>query len=251
MQSARSSIMSKKKIAIIAGAVVAAAAITTAGVLATFTDNAVITSTATAGSVDISVANLTLTNANNINPGDHDIYMPDDPNDPRNAGTQHDMTFTVTNLGTKSIKTRHVVRISLENESLDPSVFMINEDNAEIENSIRYIETAKGLVPSDTYNAAKDGKALAVVYYIIENVLDGAGKPLAADGMSGVAEVENAVQTTSMDYKYNFGMDHRATSEYEKCKINISLEIQAMQYRNTTGSDWAVLFNDNIVASTN
>lgn len=241
--------MSKKKIAIIAGTAVAAAAITAAGVLATFTDNAVVTQPAQAGSVDISVSGLKLTNANNINPGDHDIYMPNDPSDPRNAGTEHDITFTVTNLGTKSVKTRHVVKITLENKNLDPSVFMINKNGAEIENSIRYIETADGLVPSDKYNAAKNGKALAVVYYIIENVLDGAGTPLSADGMSGVAEVENPVQTTSASYEYNFGMDHRATVEYEKCKINVSLEIQAMQYRNTTGSDWATLFNDNIVAS--
>ena len=241
--------MSKKRIAIIAGAAVAALAVTAAGVLATFTDNAVVTQTAQAGSVDISVSELKLTNANNINPGDHDIYMPDDPNDPRNAGTEHDITFTVTNLGTKSIKTRHVIRIALENENLDPSVFMINENGAEIENSIRYIETANGLVPSNEFNAATHGKATAVVYYIIENVLDGAGTPLSADGMSGIAEVENAEQTTSIPYKYNFGMDHKATMEYEKCKINISLEIQAMQYRNTTGSDWATLFNDKIVAS--
>lgn len=241
--------MNKKKLAIILGTSLAAVSITAAGVFATFSDNAVIQETGTAGSVDIEVKNLKLSNANNINPGDHDIYLKDDPNDPRNAGTPHKMTFDVSNLGTKSIKTRHMVTISLEDQNLDPSVFMITENGKEIENSTRYISTDKGLVPASTYNANTHGKALAVVYYIIEDVLDGVGEPLSADGLSGVAEVENPVQKTSTSYTYDFGMDHKAGVEYEKCKLNISLEVQAMQYRNTTGSDWAVLFSDNIAAS--
>jgi hypothetical protein len=241
--------MNKKKIAIILSASAAAAALTAGGVFATFSDNAVIQETGTAGSVDIDVSNFKLSNANNINPGDHDIYMQDDPSDPRNAGTEHKLTFDVANLGTKSIKTRHMVTISLEDPDLDPSVFMITENGKEIENSTRYISTDKGLVLASEYSADKDGKALAVVYYIIEDVLDGVGEPLSADGLSGVAEVENAVQKTSTSYTYDLGMDHNAGVEYEKCKINIELEVQAMQYRNTTGSDWVVLFNDNIAAT--
>lgn len=241
--------MNTKKIAIISAASLSAIAVLTAGAFATFSDTAIVKTDSTAGTVDVDVAGFQLTNANNINPGDHDIYMQDDPTDPRNKGTEHKLTFDVSNKGTKSIKTRHVLTLTLEDENLDPSVFLLTEGGKEIPNSTRYIVTQNGDVEASAYNAAKHGKALGVRYYVIENVLDGVGEPLSADGLSGVAEVENNVQTTNASYCYEFGMSHKATNEYRNCKINIELEVQAMQYRNTTGSDWAVLFNDKIVAT--
>lgn len=240
--------MNKKKIAIISTSTFAAAALLTAGAFATFSDTAVIKTDATAGTVDIDVTGLKLTNSNNINPGDHDIYLPSNPDDPRNTGTEHKLSFRVDNKGTKSIKTRHVLTVSIEDQALDPSMLMFTENGQEIPNSTKYIVTENGDVRAADYDAQKHGKALAIRYYIIENILDGVGEPLSADGLTGVAEVENAVQTTGADYCYDFGMSHLATNEYCSCKIDIELEVQAMQYRNTTGSDWAVLFNDKIVA---
>lgn len=65
---------------------------------------------AQAGSVVINVNNLYLTNSTNINPGDND------PDNPENAthGTPHTFSYTVSNTGNKSVRTRQTILLSAD-----------------------------------------------------------------------------------------------------------------------------------------
>ena len=137
-------IMEKKKL-IIAGSTTAAVAILGLGAFALFSDNAVGGTASKAGTVDVELGDVELENAGNINPGDNDETIPEtyipDPNDPLYKDededgigdpvviptTSHDLTFDVSNVGTKSIRTRQTLIVTCEQEIdgekviLDPS----------------------------------------------------------------------------------------------------------------------------------
>lgn len=137
-------IMEKKNL-IIAGSTTAAVAILGLGAFALFSDNAVGGTASKAGTVDVELGDVELENAGNINPGDNDETIPEtyipDPNDPLYKDededgigdpvviptTSHDLTFDVSNVGTKSIRTRQTLIVTCEQEIdgekviLDPS----------------------------------------------------------------------------------------------------------------------------------
>ena len=137
-------IMENKKL-IIAGSTTAAAAILGLGAFALFSDNATGGTASKAGTVDVELGDVELENAGNINPGDNDETIPEtyipDPNDPLYKDedgdgigdpvviptTPHDLTFDVSNVGTKSIRTRQTLIVTCEQEIdgekviLDPS----------------------------------------------------------------------------------------------------------------------------------
>lgn len=131
-----------KKTAVIAAAGVGAVALLGAGALALFSDVADTATGGTAGTVSVAVVNPDLQNKSNINPGDNDanmwaslyknderhyiptaedpLFMPNASHDVDDydsyvtvATTPHDLTFTVANTGTKSIRTRQTFIISV------------------------------------------------------------------------------------------------------------------------------------------
>lgn len=131
-----------KKTVVIAAAGVGAVALLGAGALALFSDVADTATGGTAGTVSVAVVNPDLQNKSNINPGDNDadmwaslyknddrhyiptaedpLFMPNASHDVDDyssyvtiATTPHDLTFTVANTGTKSIRTRQTFIVSV------------------------------------------------------------------------------------------------------------------------------------------
>jgi len=122
-----------KKIAAIVGASAAAAVVVGGGALALFTDSAFRNTGGFNGIVDIQVSNVTLANPDNINPGDDDhdeefeyVPQPGDPlykegdSTPVNISTTgHDLTFSVSNQGNKSFRTRQTFLIYAYNDKVE------------------------------------------------------------------------------------------------------------------------------------
>lgn len=126
-----------KKIAAIVGSAATAVVVVGGGALALFTDSAFRNTGGFNGIVDIQVSNITLDEPDNINPGDNDhdesfVYVPQ-PGDPLYkegdttpvdiSTTPHDLTFTVTNNGNKSFRTRQTFLIYAYNDKV------LSEDN--------------------------------------------------------------------------------------------------------------------------
>lgn len=196
------------------------------------------------GTIDVSVSDVEVDDNTNINPGDCDPYLI--KNASTRFGTEHEISFAVSNSGTKSIRTRQVITLSCVDEkhnTINPSVFMLSN----LEND-KYKEV---LADGSTYVTHKyylldDGKRIEVTgskaFYVddkgVQTTLIGTvdAEPSAAnidklklsaqiikvqyviisdvlDGTSkteGVAEIENKVQTTSQSYKFYLGMYHDA-----------------------------------------
>ena len=102
---------------------VSAVALMLTGFLAFFTDREDTTVTGTAGIVEIEVeADFDLADFNNINPGDHDWELAEylgyadwaGAGTSITDGTLHPISLTVTNIGNKSVKTRHSIDITVD-----------------------------------------------------------------------------------------------------------------------------------------
>lgn len=204
----------------------------------------------TIGSVDVAISELNIDNVNNINPGDNDPNLPQDPEDPRTPGTPHDLTFSVSNNGTKSIRTRHIITVKMNDETsnLSPSVFMVTDGNNEIADKY-YIVDGKD-IPARDFDES-NGTCSAVKYIVAGDIFDGQGVSLEDGGNAEKEENStvkgNAEDIPSKDYVYNLAMSHTASDEYQGQKVSIEVEVQGMQYRNTNNSDWQTLFTDGIV----
>ena len=198
------------------------------------------------GSVDVSVTALNVENFENVNPGDNDPDLPEDPEDPRTPGTPHDITFTVSNNGNKSIKTRHVITLSTD-DGLDASKFMIINGDSEAVEKFYVIDNA------DVAVADYDGTSTisAVKYIIASDVFDGKGVSLdeggSAEKETGAISSDDTDASPSTSYTYKLGMSYDVEKEeYEGAPIHLTVEVQGMQYRNTNNSDWQTIFTDGV-----
>ena len=66
----------------------------------------------------------------NINPGDDDPYWPGITDDRYRPGTHHIITYHVENHGTKSVRTRHIISITMvdtEGETVEPTPVLLSE----------------------------------------------------------------------------------------------------------------------------
>ncbi len=154
---------SNKTKAIIAASTGAAVLVCT-GAFALFSDVSLMKTGATVGTVQVEVLNSDISNKLTINPGDNSLYwsafydksdthyIPTkgdplyeegmenlDPTKKESyipvTTTPHDLTFTVANTGTKSVRTRHIITISAYQtedgeivEQLNPEVFKVSQD---------------------------------------------------------------------------------------------------------------------------
>ena len=100
----------KKKTALIVAVLLSAAAIVGASSLALFTAETDADTAAKVGTVDITMSDIVLTNPDNVNPGDNDPTVGENAN----KGTDHKVIYTVSNLGTKSVKTRQTIVLSCD-----------------------------------------------------------------------------------------------------------------------------------------
>lgn len=215
----------KAKLAAIGGISLAAISVVAGGAFAFFTDEAEGATTGKAGNVEIEMSDVALSNPDNINPGDGDETLPEDAR----KGTEHLLTFGVDNAGNKSIMTRNVVTLSLE-DGQDISVYSLRTADGELAEKF-LSEDGTDFVPAAQYNSEYAPKAIR---YVTTQV--------ALNGVGEFAEVEDGVDATDVDYTYELKLAKEASDSYELGQLNIDVEVQAMQYRNTTDGEWETLF---------
>jgi hypothetical protein len=232
-----------KKIVAIGGVSLAAVAALAAGSFAFFTDSTDKKTSGFAGSVDIDATDLSLSNAENINPGDEDETKSADAR----VGTDHDLTFTVSNTGNKSIMTRNVITLSVANGDtvLDPSVYSLKSDD-DTELVTKYY-SADGV----TFSEDKPDTVKYVRYVTTQVALNGVGEGSDNESNDAVAIDTDAVKTNddinAVDYDYILKLAKETPDgDYELSTLNIDVEVQAMQYRNTTDAEWETLFADTL-----
>ena len=103
--------MTNKKKGILIGVIcLSAATIIAASSLALFTAETNADTAAKVGTVDITMSDVVFTNADNVNPGDNDPRVTENAN----AGTDHKVIYSVSNLGTKSVKTRQTIVLTCD-----------------------------------------------------------------------------------------------------------------------------------------
>jgi hypothetical protein len=232
-----------KKIVAIGGVSLAAVAALAAGSFAFFTDSTDKKTSGVAGSVDIDATDLSLSNAENINPGDEDETKSADAR----VGTDHDLTFTVSNTGNKSIMTRNVITLSVANGDtvLDPSVYSLKSDD-DTELVTKYY-SADGV----TFSEDKPDTVKYVRYVTTQVALNGVGEGSDNESNDAVSIDTDAVKTNddinAVDYDYILKLAKETPDgDYELSTLNIEVEVQAMQYRNTTDAEWETLFADTL-----
>lgn len=157
-----------KKLAIIGGSAAATILLGATASLAFFIDKDWTSDTVTAGTVDVSLDDFNLTNTLNINPGDGDMSVYKNAlntgnTDTLREGTEHKMTFTVNNNGTKSVLTRNLITITCENIGIDPAYDVNPNKNTPY---VRYGKSSStGLTYDECSSVAFDG----LMYYVDTN----------------------------------------------------------------------------------
>lgn len=194
---------------------------------------------AKAGNVNIQVDSLSMTNHTNINPGDND------PNNPEDAieGTNHIFEYTVTNVGTKSVRTRHTIILTAEDENgelLDARYLGLFNNDVEIITKTYILEDGTEVEELDESN---EEFVKAIKYVFLGDIFDGYGEAIADGGdaekesLAGVIkEDDNGI--VSSTYYYDFALLRNASNKYQDATFKIDVVIEAMQYRNTNESDW-------------
>lgn len=224
----------KKKTLLAIGASCAAISILAAGTFALFTARTESNMTAVAGNVNVSITSMDMTNKTNINPGDND------PNISTEAasGTEHNFTYTVSNDGNKSIRTRQTIILTANDGNLDARYLKLYTGNNELATKTFVMEDGS---EKSSYSSADTVKA--VKYTFIGDVFDGKGKDIASGGdaekesLSTVVK-ENSNGDVTQTYSYDFALLSEATNEYQNAEFKIDVIVEAMQYRNTETTDW-------------
>lgn len=265
-----------KKIAAIVGVTSLATVAVIGGALALFTDSADKNVNGLAGTVDIVATDLTLSNPDNINPGDFDPEMPVkytptegdplyDPEDPTKevviSTTPHNLTFSITNNGTKSIRTRHTLVLSVkdtEDNYLDARVFQLYEDldgaltdmpgaDEELPGKIYIANDADSTEYTNESDIPEDTLIKAIVYRFTPDIFDGVGTQAETETNSTVKGDGETPATKAYDYKLALNMD--TPNSYQGSTLAIEATFEALQYRNTVQNDWTVVSKKTFTAS--
>lgn len=247
-----------KKLTIALGASVVAIAVLVGSAFALFSDSETANAGAKAGTVDIDLTTPVLQNNGNINPGDSDPSNPPGSN----PGTDHSLTFSVTNTGNKSVYNRNVIVISAKDKTnagwLDARVFRLFETTsaptAPAPKVIGSEVVKKYYVLADYSETetlpAATTKVIAVKYVIDK---DKSNKDLVLNGDPtnplGAVETETGYTSNTNNYHYLFSMDRVADNTYQGCDIDIDIISQAMQYRNSVNADWQTIATKTISTS--
>lgn len=241
----------KNKQKLLAGISIACAfAIVIGGVFAFFSDTANLTESIKVGNVDISVdGDLFHSNGlNNLNPGDND---PDLTTDHR-PGTDHELSFTVTNNGNKSVITRTVIEVSglrVDGTTVLTEAELMNLILSEKAN-ITAQTTADTIASSDTGKQTEVVRLTPTGYsdnklvYVISHSTD------ILNGTGDDAETEANVNSNSLVKTFDIGLDADTSAElYESATITLTVKVEAMQYRNTSDAEWDTIFEKSYTTS--
>lgn len=220
------------------------------GTLAFFSSSSESVISAIGGSVGVNVSDITMGNFGNINPGDNDPTLPDGD---RPEGNSHDIEFSVENTGSKSIRTKHEITITMKDKSLDPSIFMIcDADGNEV--SKKYYLVGENYLTQEEYDKLpEDNRFCSEVKYVIaSDIFDGVGGEAHGaekEDVSTVHEDENGI--AKKEYLYQLAMSGTASDIYQGEKMTVRVETFAIQFRNTDASNWYKVSTEEIDGSTN
>ena len=195
---------------------------------------------AKAGTVNIDVQILSLTNSDNINPGDNDPSNPEDIE----ATTDHVFEYKISNLGTKSARTRQTLILTAKNpeQTLDARFLAFFKDGEEIESKTYVLD-------DDTEVTSLEGIAgeryvKAVKYTFVGDTFDGLGDDISAGGnaekesFDGIVKQSEEISEVSKIYSLDFALLRGAGNKYQAADFVIDVVVEAMQYRNTDENDW-------------
>lgn len=258
----------------IAGATGVAAIAVIGGAFALFTDSTDKSTDGVAGTVDITASNINLSNPDNINPGDYDPDMPvtytptegDPLYDAENpdkvvtiSTTPHDLTFNITNDGTKSIRTRHTFVLSVldkDGNYLDARAFQLYEDldgtTADMPSHEEEL-TGKVYIAEDNTEYTDESEIpegtliKAIRYRFTPDIFDGVGLQAETETDSTVKSGGNIA--ASKDYDYKLAMNMETPNSYQGATLNIEATFEALQYRNTVQDDWKVVSTNSFTAT--
>lgn len=219
------------------------------GTLAFFSSSSESVISAIGGTVGVDVSDITIGNLGNINPGDNDPTLPDGD---RPEGNSHDIEFSVENTGSKSIRTKHEITITMENETLDPSVFMIcDADGNEVVK--KYYLVGDEYLTQNEYDKLPEGENFcsAVKYVIASDIFDGVGDESNGAEKEDVSTVHEENGVAKKEYTYQLAMSNKATDIYQGEKMNVRVETFAIQFRNTDASNWYRVSDEEFVGNTN
>ena len=225
--------MKRKKILAV-GAIAASVAILAAGTLALFTARTNSNMTAVAGTVQVSLSDLSMTNQQNINPGDGDPSVSEDAA----IGTDHTFSYVVFNDGNKSIRTRQTAILKVNDGELDAKYVELLKDGSEIQEKSFILEDG-----TETASLEDGQEAYAVKYVFIGDVFDGKGEDILDGGDAEKESDEGVIKedetgNVSKEYDYTFALLKTAGNKYQGAEFDIEIVVEAMQYRNTDDSDW-------------
>lgn len=236
------------------GITLAAASIGTAsligGTLAVFNASTESSVIAAAGTVQIELSDIEITNFKNINPGDNDPSV----NKESNKGTSHKLKYDVTNVGTKSIQTRQTIILTATPEGskkslLDARYLKLYDGKKELADKTYILSNGKEVTKlkdthnviavkytfySDSFNGSENAYVVKKQdpdteeeYYIIEKE-DGDDAFVVADDNGDV----------SQSYEFDFCLLDSAPNDYQGAKFNAYVAVEALQYRNSLEEDW-------------
>ena len=212
-------------------------------------------------------AEITLTNAQNVNPGDNDPNVPDDANE----GTEHSVIYTVSNLGTKSVKTRQTIVITCDEAGkseklLDARYLALFKAGAELTkksyvastgeeyDSLEAFETSlssdtEDSVEKETSDNGGTPYIKAIKYIFYADSFDGFGLDIKKGGnaekedgfsvVSAASDEENA--PVEKEYSFDLALMREANNDYQGTDITVEVLVEAMQYRNTEDVDWEAI----------
>lgn len=240
-----------KKIGISLAILSVAAAAVAAGSLAMFNASTESSVVAATGTVQIELSEVELSNFKNINPGDNDPTVPKEAS----KGTSHKVSYSVTNMGTKSIQTRQTILLTAtpngsKKDLIDARYLKLYDGKKELEDKTYILSNGKEVTKlkdgqkviavkytffSDSFNGSENAYVVKredpeseEEYYIIERE-DGTDDAFVAADDNG---------DVSQDYEFDFCLLDSAPNDYQGAKFNIYVAVEALQYRNSLEEDW-------------
>ena len=245
----------KKKLLAVGASVLGCAAVGFGAYAFFIDDDSVVTSTKV-GTVDLTVTGELLhedaygDSIAILNPGDNDPRSPEDSR----PGTDHELSINYTNNGNKSVITRAVVTVSATDVSGDPVdvteldeiLIGLNNEATGIGDTVT-LEDKQNIDLLEDRNYFKPGMQGSTIVYIVGGTYE---SPYILSGVGEDAEVELDIDgnayPSSQNLTFEIGLDSYVGSDSNLygATVNINVEIQAMQYRNTGSEQWGTLFAD-------
>lgn len=206
----------------------------------------------------------------NVNPGDNDPTVPDGSRD----GNDHEISVDVNNTGNKSITTRNVIKIQVL-DGITPLDHHIALADGKVSSAVLlYYDATNKEAVGNSKDHTVPGAPASGADWTTADWIDSVSwdedsktllvytKPIVLNGTGDNVETETGVTEISKSYTYDLGLsknvgqytdDNKETpyasnadalnSLYGKT-ISVTVDVQAMQYRNTSDSDWQTIFTE-------